>query len=114
LCAKDVTGGRFSTVTVNGNMTGTKSAEGIMANGHVYRGKRRTHGCTDQFFLDSRPQVRSRDIGLLQNSHDFVGALDYGGNENNARECSRAGDCGRGAARACGVSDKMPRWRHEM
>jgi hypothetical protein len=64
--------------------------------------------------LSCRPQGRGHDIGLSQNNDDFVGALDYGGNKDDARECSRTGNFRRRAAWACGVSDKMPRWRHEM
>jgi hypothetical protein len=44
----------------------------------------------------------------------LLGAFDYGGDNDDARECSRGGTFRGGATRACGVFDKMPRRRQGM
>jgi hypothetical protein len=62
-----------------------------------------------QVGLSCRPQGRGRDAETVTNGDDFVGALDYGGNNNDARECTRTSNFRRKAARACGVPDKMSR-----
>jgi len=54
------------------------------------------------------------DVGLSQDGDDLVGALDCGIDNNDTRERSRTGNFRGGATRACRVSDKMRRWRHEM
>jgi hypothetical protein len=57
---------------------------------------------------------KSRNVGLPQNGSDFVGALDYGGYNDDARECSSSGTFRRGATWAWGVFGKMPRRRQGM
>jgi len=45
---------------------------------------------------------------------DLVGALDYGRDNSATRDCPASGALRGGAARACGVSGKMRRWRQGM
>jgi hypothetical protein len=66
-------------------------------------------------FIAILPTARTgRNVGLSQNGGDFVGTLDYGGDNDDARECSRSGTFRRGATWACGVFGKMPRRRQGM
>jgi hypothetical protein len=57
---------------------------------------------------------KSRNVGLSQDGVDFVGALGYGGDNYDARECSRSGTFRGGATWAYGVFCKMPRRRQGM
>jgi hypothetical protein len=57
---------------------------------------------------------RSRTVGLSQNGGDVVGALDYGGDNRDARGGSRSSTFRGGATWACGVFGKMPRRRQGM
>jgi hypothetical protein len=94
---------------------------GAQINDKVKAPKRTGHqdgGGDERFPSTFGPRVHQMLVPLgrqkWRDHDDFVGALDCGGNKNDARKCSGAGDFRSGAARACGVSDKMPRWRHEM
>jgi hypothetical protein len=66
------------------------------------------------FYSISPTARKTRNVGLSENKGDFVGALDYGGDNDDARECSRSGTFGSGATGARGVFGKMPRRRQGM
>jgi hypothetical protein len=63
----------------------------------------------DRCVLPDIEFCRSRNVGLSQNDGDVVGALDYGGDNHDARDCSRSSTFRGGATWACGVFGKMPR-----
>jgi hypothetical protein len=66
-------------------------------------------------FIAILPTARkSRNVGLSQDGGDFVGALDYGGDNDDDRECSRSGTFRGGTTWAYGVFGKMPRRRQGM
>jgi hypothetical protein len=72
-------------------------------------------GCSFYPFYSISPTARkTHNVGLSENKGDFVGALDYGGDNHDARECSRSGTFGSGATGARGVFGKMPRRRQGM
>jgi hypothetical protein len=68
----------------------------------------------DRCVLPDIEFCRSRNVGLSQNDGDVVGALDYGGDNHDARDCSRSSTFRGGATWACGVFGKMPRRRQGM
>jgi hypothetical protein len=55
-----------------------------------------------------------RVAAASQNGSYFVDAFDYGGDNDDARECSRSGTFRGGATWAYGVFGKMPRRRQGM
>jgi hypothetical protein len=62
------------------------------------------------FIAFCRLQGRNRNVGLSQNGGDFVGAIDCGSDNDDARQRSRSGTFRGGATGARSLFGKVPRW----